>query len=453
MIDLDRTIAAVATAPGRGGVSCIRLSGPRAHEIACARFDGSAPTPGGRPVFGHFLDAEGASVDHGFLVLFAAGKSYTGEATAELWIHGSPPVQRELLLGLVAAGAELAGPGEFTYRAVRRGRLDLARAEAVRDLIDARTGYQARLALERVEGALARRIRPWVDTIEEWMARNEAAIEFAEDEAETELARSTLQHAVRALLKQATRLRVDFERGRRVREGARLALVGPPNVGKSSLFNRLLAEDRAIVSDVPGTTRDTLEEEVDLDGLPLRLVDTAGQRRSQDPIESEGMRRAQEAERGADIVIRLFAAPEVEGALPIDDDPRTLVVVNKIDLESGSASERGRFGSALCVSAETGEGLEELRLRLRDRLLGQTPVEAATITNARQAEALDRALAALGQAREVLDRPVGVAGGGGGEELVAEELKIARDALGDIVGEFGNEELYDRLFSTFCIGK
>jgi len=453
MHDLSTTLAAVATAPGRGGIGCLRISGPAAYAIADRLVSTPRPLdlPGdGRLRFGTFLDERGAPLDHGYVVGFSAKHAYTGEPTVELWTHGSPPVLEALARAAVARGALPAGPGEFTYRALRRGRLDLTRAEAVRDLIAARTAYQARVAFRQVEGALSRRLMPLRTALIDLVAAGEAAIEFA-DEAETHLATGALARGLAEAVA-ATRALVDeARRGRIIRSGARVALSGVTSVGKSSLFNRLLGRDRAIVSPVAGTTRDTLEESFDLDGIPVTLIDTAGVRPAQDAVEAEGVRRAKEATGEADLVIRVLdsgrtlredersslAGPAPEGSAPC------IVVANKIDVPT-PAAPGGPWPGAMPISALTGEGLPALRQAIRDALCGTGPLEDPVLTNDRHLAALEQAAASLDRAQAAL--PLG-------DELVLEDLRAALQALGELTGEFLNEDLYDRIFSTFCIGK
>ena len=457
MHDLSRTLVAVGTPPGRGGVGCVRLSGPDAAGIARRLFRPAGSRAGAAeaanaeaPRFGRFVDRAGRPVDHGFLVLFPAGRSYTGENGAELWTHGSPAILAELVEAAIEAGAAPAGPGEFTYRALRNGRIDLARAEAVRDLVRARTLHQARLAFSQVEGAVARRVAPLREALVEWIARAEAAVEFV-DEAGTALPREELARAVDAALEECTRLLAGFRRGRVVRDGATLAIVGRPNVGKSSLFNRLLERDRAIVTEIAGTTRDTLEEDLDIAGIPVRLVDTAGLRESADPIEGEGVRRAHAARAESDLVLlvldgsRPLEAGELEALAPCGEGAereRTIVVSNKADLPCVAALD----GAVLAVSARTGAGLDELRRVLRERLLGSGPLEDPIVTDARHARCLEAASLAL-------ERAASGVRAGLSEELVLVDLGDALRGLGEITGEFTTEDLYDRIFSTFCIGK
>ncbi len=451
MHDLDRTLVAVASASGRGGVGCVRISGADALAIAGKLFHPatSMPEPGGPPRYGRFAVGDGTELDHGYVVVFPAGASFTGELTVELWPHGSPPVLAALVDAAIAAGAEPAGPGEFTYRALRSGRIDLARAEAVRDLVEARTLFQARVAFSQAEGSLSRRLAPLRKQLEEWICRGEAAVEFVE-ESETHLPGGSLEGAIDELRGSFRELLAGFRTGRVVRDGATLAMVGLPNVGKSSLFNRLLARDRAIVTEIAGTTRDTLEEDLDLDGIPLRLIDTAGLREVVDPVESEGVRRAHQARKEADLALLVL-----DGTRPLDpievealeqaDRSRTVVAVNKGDLPQARCGELP-YPSSFEVSAVTGEGLDGLRQELRERLVGGGPIEDPILTNSRHARALE-------QAEADLERAADAARKGLSEELLLEDLRQAMHHLGEITGEFTTEDLYDRIFSSFCIGK
>ena len=448
MLDLGRTLVAVATPGGRGAIAALRLSGPDAHLHARSLFrprrPGAGVEPGGRPVFGTFLDADGTPVDHGFLVLFPPSSSFSGEPSAELWTHGSPPVLRALLDAAIGRGCSAAGPGEFSYRAVRNGRLDLARAEAIRDLIDARTAYQARVALAQAEGALSARIRPLTDRLLDLVARAEAAVEFVE-EADVHLPERHLADALASLRADAAALLASYRTGRMLREGATVALTGAPNVGKSSLFNALLARERAIVSAAPGTTRDTLEESIDLGGIPARVVDTAGLRDDADPVELEGVRRARAAAAASDLVVLVLdgTRPPAPADRDAGADPRTIVVVNKSDLPRTPAEFPA---GALAVSARTGAGLDALRSSLRSALLGFAPAEEAIVTDARHAEAIRGAVVAL-------DRAAGALEAGFSEECAIEDLRDARSRLDEIAGTLAPDDVYDRIFSTFCIGK
>lgn len=453
MHDLSTTLAAVATAPGRGGIGCVRISGPRAYDIAARLIRVKRPiewTEEPRPRFVTFVGADGTPLDHGFVLGFAGHASFTGESVVELWAHGSPPVLEALVGAAVAAGATRAAPGEFTYRAVRHGRLDLPRAEAIRDLVAARTLYQARVAFFQINGALARRLAPLREALIDLVARGEAAIEFA-DEPETHLRAGGLAEGVDAALALASGVVADARRGRLVRAGARVTLVGVTSVGKSSLFNRLLGRDRAITSPVPGTTRDTLEESIDLGGIPIALVDTAGLRAAGDELEAEGVRRARAAAGAADLLIVVL-----DGSRDLRDDERQtlleharepgrpmLVVANKSDLATADG-DAPPWPDAIPVSARTGSGVDALCGAIRSSLVGTGSLEEPAITDSRHEAAVESAVAAMMRARSAV--PLG-------EEFVLEELREALRALSEITGELANDQLYDRIFSTFCIGK
>lgn len=453
MHDLSTTLAAVATAPGRGGIGCIRISGPQAYPIAARLVRSKRPfawTGTAPPRFVTFLGGDGRALDHGYLLCFDASASFTGEPVVELWAHGSPPVLEALVSAAVAAGAARAGPGEFAYRAVRHGRLDLTRAEAIRDLVAARTLYQARVAFSQVNGALARRLAPLRDALIDLVARGEAAIEFA-DEAETHLGEGHLDAGLAAAIGEATNLIADARRGRLVRAGARVTLSGVTSVGKSSLFNRLLGRDRAITSAIPGTTRDTLEESIDLGGIPIALVDTAGLRPAADDVEAEGVRRARAAAGEADLLVVVL-----DGSRELRQDEREtlalhaadpirpmLAIANKSDLVP-PGREVLSWPGAIPVSARTGAGIDSFCEAIRRSLAGTSSTEDPTITDARHQAAVEDALAALMRARGALVL---------GDEIVLEELRSALRALGEISGELANDQLYDRIFSTFCIGK
>jgi tRNA modification GTPase len=441
MHDLSTTLVAVATAPGRGGLGCVRLSGDRAWPIARSLFRarGAARVP----QLGTLLDEDGRRIDHGFLVEFEAGRSFTGEPAAELWTHGSPPVLAAVVEAAVAAGATPASAGEFTYRALRHGRIDLPRAEAIRDLIHARTKAQARAAFAQVEGAAARRMGPLRERLVDAVARAEAAVEFV-DEDDVDASGGVLGRAAPDVLALARELLDEARRGRVFREGARVAICGAPSVGKSSLFNHFLGSDRAIVSPVPGTTRDTLEETIDLDGIPVTLVDTAGLRPVEDPIEAEGVRRARAAAAEADVSILVLDATREETAEERQAlDGPCLVVVNKIDLVSPPF--RAGDASAIPISTVTGAGCDRLRAALRGRC-APDGAETPALTHVRHALALERVVAAL-------ERASTAASSGLSDEAVLLDFRDALDALGELTGEIATEELYDRIFATFCIGK
>lgn len=451
MHDLSTTLVAVATAPGRGGIGCVRLSGPRAVEIASAVF---VPSSTGRPAsalrFGRFVDRAGRPLDHGFLVVFPEHRSYTGEPSAELWVHGSPPILEALVEAALARGGTAAGPGEFTYRAFRRGRLDLAGAEAVSDLIAARTRHQARVAFAQVEGGVARALAPLREGLVELLARGEAAVEFVE-EAEVDFAPGRLSRGIAEAAAEARRLLEEARRGVVVRDGARVAIAGLTSVGKSSIFNRLVGTERAIVSSRAGTTRDTLEETIDLDGLAVTLVDTAGLRDAEDPIELEGVRRARAAVEEADLVLfvldgsRAIAPLEAESLARLREAATPLLLVaNKSDLAPEPPPPTAE--PPLAISARSGDGWPAFRTALRSALSGGDALEAPVLTRARHRHVLEELVAAL-------DAGALAAQEGLSDEAVLLDVREALDRLGAITGELATDELYDKIFSTFCIGK
>lgn len=464
------TIVAISTPAGRGGIGVVRLSGPRAAEIAGRLFragrHGTRPAgdPGGdwgdapRLLFGRFVSPAGEPIDQGYLVVFHPPRTYTGEEIAELWAHGSPVVLRSLVDEAVRAGARPATPGEFTLRAFQNGRVDATRAEAIRDLIEARTAFQAKVAHDQVMGRIAAAVDRLKDRLVEIVARVEAAIEFSE---EAEAARFApdggLVAAARALRIEMEALAGTYERGRRVRDGAAVAIVGSPNVGKSSLFNRLLEEERAIVTPIAGTTRDLLEETLDLGGLPVTLTDTAGIHEPRDEADAEAVRRARAALDTADLLLVVL-----DWSRPLGDDGRALlrgtakeravVVFNKGDLPCGVSMDEALYVRKRCgaleVSAKTGEGIGDLRRRLGEAV-GAPAVasrETTFLTNVRHRDLLQRAAGALARS-EIAARD------GTGDEYLVLDLKEALDRLGEITGDVGDEGIYERIFRNFCIGK
>ena len=459
----DDTIVAISTPPGRGGIGAVRLSGSGAAAIASHLFRAAATgAPGGpatgRAIFGSLLGATGEAIDRGYLIVFPPPRSFTGEEVAELWAHGSPPVLRALVEAAVGRGARPATPGEFSLRAFLNGRIDATQAEAIRDLIEARTLHQARVAHAQSTGTIARAVADFKDKLVETVAHVEAAIEFSEEpEAARFLPEGGILARARAVRLQIEHLAASFERGRRIREGAVVALTGSPNVGKSSLFNRLLEEERAIVTPLAGTTRDLLEETIEIGGVPVLLVDTAGLHVPGDEAEAEAVRRARAAAEGADQVVavldwsRALRDDELD-ALGRLDAARAVVVLNKVDAPCGIGLDRVLYlrkrHDALEVSARTGEGLEDLRKRLLERVspAGALRPDELFLTSLRQRDLLARAA-------ESLRRAESAGRDGLGGECIALDLREALDRLGEIGGEVGLDEIYDRLFSSFCIGK
>lgn len=468
---LDDTIAAIATAPGAGGLAVVRVSGPRALAVADAVFRGARPLAS---VPGHTLhhgwavapagpgpgadDVAGVALDEVVAAVFRAPRSYTCEDVVELSCHGGELPSRRVLAALLAAGARLAEPGEFTLRAFLHGRIDLARAEAVADVIAASTARAHALALSQLAGGLSRTIERLADRLADAIAEVEARVDFAEDVGGVEVP-PHVGAAIAALDRELAALLATAPWARALREGVRVPLVGRPNVGKSSLFNALLGEARAIVTDVPGTTRDRLSEAVELAGVRVTLSDTAGLRDTDDAVESIGVARARETLAGAALVLWV-----VDGSAPLDDEDRRLaaalgerrplVALNKCDRSAATgvaevaALLNGGAAEVLPVSAVTGAGLDALRAALAGRLGAGEAAEGlgVAVGNRRHAEAIARARAALERARRA-------AADGLPGEVVALELREGLAALGEVTGRTVDGDLLDRIFRKFCVGK
>jgi tRNA modification GTPase len=431
------TIAAIATAPGRGGIGVVRVSGPDVSKI-CLQVLGELPAA---RVATHatFRDAHGGALDEGIALYFAAPHSYTGEPVLELQGHGGPVVMQTLLAACLDAGARLAEPGEFTRRAFLEGKLDLAQAEAVADLIDAASREAARSALRSLSGEFSAAIRAMQSQLIELRALTEAMLDFPEEEIDTlhrDAAAARLGGVRRALEDVLAKSR----RGSLLRTGIHVVLAGRPNVGKSSLLNRLAGEERAIVTSVPGTTRDALREPIQIEGVPLVLVDTAGLRASTDMVERLGIERTQRELERADVVLAVFEATgegdELEG---LPGGAERIDVFNKIDLAPWFNAPAGAVG----VSARTGAGLDELRKAIL-RAAGWTSAgESVFLARERHVRALERAGAHLEAADRENQR----------WEFFAEELRLAHAALGGITGEFTADDLLGEIFARFCVGK
>ena len=456
------TIAAVATPPGRGGIGIVRLSGPDAWEIAPRLVRLRRPLEAGRASLAEVLDPadpEVPSIDEAVVTAFAAPHSYTGEHVIEIAAHGSPVVLETLLRGALAAGARLAGPGEFTQRAFLNGRIDLTQAEAVQDLIAAQTLEQARMAAQQLGGALSRRVAPVKDELVTLIALLEAGMDFAAGELDDvdvvspEQIRSVLAK-VRSALEQLER---SYAQGHRLREGASLALVGRPNVGKSSLFNRLLERERAIVTPLPGTTRDTVEEAMAVGGIPLRLIDTAGLRLAHespvDEAEALGIARSREALADADLVVVVLDATaavsheEAELLQSLDGRPH-VVVRNKFDLLSSPPKPRENHEpDSLLTSALTRQGLESLRRAILRLLHAEGGAATNGVLNSlRQQQAVQSALESLAAAETANETGIP-------HEFLLADLHGALRALDSLTGQTTSDDILNRIFSTFCIGK
>jgi tRNA modification GTPase len=444
------TIVAAATPPGRGGVGVVRLSGPAAQRIATVVL-GTLP-PARRAVFAAFRDAEHQSIDAGLALFFPGPHSYTGEDVVEFHGHGGPVILDTLIARLVALGARRANPGEFTQRAFLNDKLDLAQAEAVADLIDAGSREAARAAMRSLQGEFSTMIQVLTGAVIELRTHVEAAIDFPEEELDF-LADPALAERLATVRQHFAAVTRSAGQGRLLRDGMTVVLAGAPNAGKSSLLNRLAGYDAAIVTAVPGTTRDVLRERIHVDGMPLHILDTAGLRVALDAVEEEGIRRAQLEMARADRVLFVIdgaqdptarAYRELAGTLPAQV-PVTLVY-NKADVMDASAISAPPGVPRIEVSALTGQGLDSLRAHLKSSM-GYFTLESGSVSaRQRHIEALDRARASVEEAARVLKETR--AG-----ELVAQELRAAQRALDEIGGEFTNEDLLGRIFSSFCIGK
>ncbi|MGO4261433.1 tRNA uridine-5-carboxymethylaminomethyl(34) synthesis GTPase MnmE [Lysobacter sp. TAB13] len=447
------TIAAIATAPGAGGVGIVRLSGSRSRGIA--QTIAARELQPRHAHYVRFRDEAGETIDDGIALYFAAPASYTGEDVVELQAHGGPALLEELLARACALGARRARPGEFSERAFLEGRLDLAQAEAVADLIAAGDARAARAARRALDGEFSRRVEALAADLLAIRVHVEAAIDFADEPLDT-LGGAALRTRFAAASTSLDDLLAAAERGRRLRDGLHAVIVGPPNAGKSSLLNALAGSERAIVTDIAGTTRDLLHETVRLDGVELTLVDTAGLRDGGDAIEREGMRRARGELTRADLAIVVIdaRAPHIGLASVSDaiiDVPARLFVYNKIDLLESDYDSPGPADiggeNRVFVSAQTGAGLDALHARLRALAQGDAAdaAEGAFTARARHVDALLRAREELDDARAQLDHEM--------LDLAAEALRQAHEALGEITGRVRADDLLGHIFSSFCIGK
>jgi tRNA modification GTPase len=459
-VNLDDTVVAIATAPGRGGIGVVRISGPRAREIAYPMLRLKHDLEPGRAVFGELIEPvpidantgnrkpEAGSptrIDEVVVTYFAGPRSYTTDDIIEIAAHGSPVVLRHIVELCVEAGARLAEPGEFTMRAFLNGRIDLTQAEAVRDLIDSQTLYQAKIAAQQLEGALSRRLQPVKQKLIELIAVLEAGIDFAEDDVSV-LPDATILERIAAVLEPLQQLAASFAYGKIVHQGLTLAIVGRPNVGKSSLFNRLVERERAIVTATPGTTRDLVSETVALGGIPIQLVDTAGIRQALDEAESIGIRKSMEALADADLVLVVLDAsrPDEDTELLRHAEGRPAIVVgNKCDL--GIAV---RYPPLLYASALTGEGITELRAEILRHIGGETGAQAETgfLTNVRHQSLVQESIAALNAASIAVDAEVP-------HEMLLLDLYSALQPLDAITGATTTDDILNLIFSKFCIGK
>lgn len=459
----EDTIAAIATPPGRGGLGVVRLSGSLSFSIVTRLLKLREAPPSRQATLADFIDQNtGAVLDRVLLTCFAAPKSYTGEDVAEVSCHGSPVILQHFVERCVAEGARPAEPGEFTMRSFLNGCMDLTQAEAVRDLIDARTLFQARVAARQMAGSVSASLKPAKEKLAQLIAALEAGIDFAEDDLSV-MSWEDIEAQIERVQKALEAIARGHAYGKFIREGMSLTIAGRPNVGKSSLFNRLLDEPRAIVTAIPGTTRDCVSETASIGGIPARLMDTAGIRETADPVESLGVARSLAA--AADADARLLVLDASEGVTREDtvilDQIRPhgplLIACNKSDLPPRvSAEELARFvrndsGASLAcvwVSALTGDGIVELKEKLLSLLAParQADPGGEFITNLRHRRRLDQAVASLARARAAAERRIH-------HEMLLLDLYDALRSLGALTGETTTDDLLSIIFSTFCVGK
>jgi tRNA modification GTPase len=455
----DDTIAAVATPPGAGGVGIVRVSGPDAVSIVTPLFrphgkKSLAQAPSHHLLYG-WIERSGEPLDEVLAVVMRAPHSYTRQDVVEVHCHGGPLVTRTVLELTLAGGARLAQPGEFTMRAFLNGRLDLTRAEAVQDMVEARSGWALRASANQLRGRLYTAIQELREHVAQVAALVAAGIDFPEEDV-VFAHRAGITSRLQGVERRLESLLATAVGGRRMREGLAVAIVGRPNVGKSSLLNALLKENRAIVSEIPGTTRDTVEESLDLNGLAIRLIDTAGIRETAELVEREGIVRTRRAADEADLVLAVLdgSAPltvEDRQVLTIAQPGATLAVINKRDrmpTEEPSWISDLKGMPRVTLSALHGDGLEDLESWIQHWAVSdERPLfEQAVLTNLRQQHAAQGALGAVRSALAAIDDRLG-------DEMIAVDLTRALDALGDIVGETTADDLLNRIFAEFCIGK
>ncbi|MCY4148424.1 MAG: tRNA uridine-5-carboxymethylaminomethyl(34) synthesis GTPase MnmE [Gammaproteobacteria bacterium] len=439
------TIVAVATPRGQGGIGIVRVSGRGVDLIANRVLSVNPET--GQAKYCSFLDSSSETIDRGIALRFQAPNSYTGENVLEFQGHGSPILLDLIVRRCMELGARPAEPGEFSKRAFLNGRMDLAQAEAIADLINSTTESAARSALRSMKGELSRKVEELVEQLTELRILIEASIDFPEEEIDY-LSELGVSQKLEALTDRFDDVQSCLQQGRILRDGVKIVLTGLPNAGKSSLLNVLAEQDRAIVSDLPGTTRDTLEQIIDLDGMPMEIVDTAGVRDTQDEIEAEGVRRAKRVQEDADMVLLVVDddatdQPEVERLMSSHDRLPVLLVRNKIDL-----SGRGQTEDLMeaCISAKTGQGIKDLKEKIKSAV-GYAGEQEGTFM-ARQ-----RHIDALLQARMFLDAGMEQLRLNQAGEMLAEDLSLCHRALAEITGTITSDELLGMIFSSFCIGK
>ena len=445
------TIVAAATPPGRGGIGIVRISGPKTPEIGAVML-GELPQAR-RATFARFLDAKQQAIDVGLALFFPSPHSYTGEHVLELHGHGGPVVIEAVVGRVLQLGARRALPGEFTQRAFLNDKLDLAQAESIADIIDAGSRQAARAAMRSLQGEFSAMVQGLTEAVIDLRTYVEAAIDFPEEEIDF-LADRQLEDRLVNVREHFNGVEQSARHGRLLREGMTVVIAGRPNAGKSSLLNRLAGYDAAIVTAIPGTTRDVLRERIDIDGMPLHVLDTAGLRDSPDDVEREGIRRAEAEMARADRVLFVIDTPDdpdgrafVEESKRLPEHVPVTLIFNKCDLARGIPVADTTSGPPrIVMSALKGDGLDMLREHLKSTM-GFAPVDTGTVSaRARHLDALKRARACVEEAaRQLQERRAG--------ELVAEELRAAQQALGEVTGEFTTDDLLGRIFSSFCIGK
>ena len=447
----SETICAVATPPGAGGLGIVRVSGPRVPEIA-RLITGRLPRPR-FATFCDFLDSVNEPIDSGIALYFPQPHSFTGEHVLELHGHGGSYVLQRLLQRVISLGARSARPGEFSERAFLNDKIDLVQAEAIADLIDSGSEAAARAAQRSLQGVFSARVNELREELTALRVFVEAAIDFPDEEIDF-LAESDVVQRVLGVIQRLARLLEGARQGRLLRDGIVLAIIGRPNAGKSSLLNALSGQDRAIVTEFPGTTRDVLREQIDLDGIPVHVADTAGIRETSDLIEAEGVRRARQTLQTADIILLIEDARHIlagEAGLleELAPDTTCIVVANKTDLLAPrelAVIEQENEAGQVWISAKTGRGLDNLRHRIREAVGATDRAEGSFSARQRHIDAIKRANKHLLAGQQVMEESA--AG-----ELLAEELRLAHRSLGEITGEMLPDDLLGEIFSSFCIGK
>jgi tRNA modification GTPase len=453
-VQLDDTIVAISTPPGRGGIGVVRLSGPESCRIAEPLLRLKRPLEAGRAILGELLDSSsGQRIDDVVVTFFQKPHSYTTEDVVEISAHGAPVVLEYVVERALAGGARLAEPGEFTLRAFLHGRIDLTQAEAVRDLIESQTLFQAKVAAQQLDGALSQRIKPIKKRLVELIALLEAGIDFAEDDVAV-LPDDPILAAIAEVRYPLATLAESFTYGRIVHEGFTLAIVGRPNVGKSSLFNRLVERERAIVTPAPGTTRDLITETVSLSGIPVRMIDTAGIRSAIDEAEEIGIRKSYEALADADLVLLVTDHTSAQNRVEelrlfdVTSGRKRILVRNKIDLQDPTTNPPLSYDSVpkVSTSAISGSGIEELRKKIVLEIGGGSQPERGFITNLRQRKLIEESICALEAAQQAVHNRIP-------HEMLLMDLYSSLRPLDSITGETTTDDILSLIFSSFCIGK